>query len=82
MVLSWLWAWFMVPLGVHPIGIAWAIGLSGLIGMLTQSAKVGKDPEGDTSEKLAKMGKAFALMLAVPLVTLFIWWLAHTAMAS
>lgn len=26
-VLKTLWGWFMVPLGVRPLGIAWAIGL-------------------------------------------------------
>ncbi len=34
-VLSILWAWFMTPLGVIPIGVANAIGLSVLVTLFT-----------------------------------------------
>lgn len=29
-----LWGWFVVPLGVQPITVAWAIGLSSLVCLL------------------------------------------------
>ena len=31
-VIATLWGWFVVPFGVAPIGIAWAIGLAALVG--------------------------------------------------
>ena len=38
-VLSYLWQWFLVPLGVSEISIAHAIGLSVLVGMFTSHIK-------------------------------------------
>lgn len=34
-VSSWLWLWFVVPLGAPPIGTAWAIGLGCLVSRLS-----------------------------------------------
>lgn len=33
--LSYLWLWFVVPLGVKPLGIAHAIGLGAIVRFLT-----------------------------------------------
>lgn len=32
--LSVLWGWFLVPFGLPPIGLAWAVGLGCVSGML------------------------------------------------
>jgi uncharacterized membrane protein len=34
-ILSVMWTWFIVPLGVHSIGVAWAVGISVIVGFLT-----------------------------------------------
>lgn len=33
LTLTFLWSWFVVPLGVMPINMAWAIGLSCIVGL-------------------------------------------------
>jgi len=49
-VLSQLWHWFVVPLGVTDIGIAWAIGLSVLVTLFTfrYDIQTDKDMQGWT----------------------------------
>jgi len=47
--LSLLWSWFMVPLGLPPIGIAWAIGISIVIGYLTNHNEKKKGEEVDST---------------------------------
>jgi len=43
-VLTQLWGWFIVPLGVPAISLAWAVGLSCVVGLVTpQPAPVPKD---------------------------------------
>ena len=37
-VLCKLWLWFIVPLGLHPISYVHAMGISIIIGMLTENA--------------------------------------------
>lgn len=39
-VLSQLWAWFVVPLGAQPIGVAHAMGLGVLVGLFLSSLHV------------------------------------------
>lgn len=68
-VLSDLWLWFMVPLGVKPIGTAWAIGISCLGGMFTLHTSKNKEEKP-------------AMGLLSPIIgTLILWfvgWLIHT----
>lgn len=78
-VLSWLWLWFIVPLGAPDIGVAWAVGISVLMSMLAQSPKVDSDKGEDAGEKFAK---AIALMLVSPLIALLVGWIAHSVMVS
>lgn len=44
-VLVHLWAWFLVPLGLPPIGIAHAIGIALIAGMLAPRARDSKEKE-------------------------------------
>lgn len=37
-VLSVLWRWFITPFGVQPIGVAWCIGISLLVGMFRSTS--------------------------------------------
>lgn len=43
---KYLWGWFIVPLGVRPVGILWALGISILVGRLTYSGPASKDSFG------------------------------------
>jgi hypothetical protein len=63
-VVFWLmWGWFMVPLGLPQIGIAWAIGLSTIVVLVTPT--VPNAPQGERTEHLTNvLGKpAFALLI-------------------
>ena len=44
-VLAKLWGWFVVPLGVVPITLAWAVGLSVLVGLFRPVPVSRRDPE-------------------------------------
>jgi hypothetical protein len=71
MVLSVLWFWFLVPLGVPPIETAHAIGISILAGMFTAGYS---DKSKDERVGEGIMG------IAYPIVALLMGWLAHSAM--
>lgn len=53
-VLSVLWRWFVVPLGVPEIGIAQAIGISIIVGLVM----LGVATKSDTSEADAEWWEA------------------------
>ncbi len=66
-MLSYLWEWFVVPLGAPSIGILHAIGIAVLVSMLTYEGKASE--EGDGIKKLfitifAKL-TAFAVAFAI-----------------
>lgn len=44
-VLSKLWLWFLVPLGVPAIGVALAIGIIVLVNLLTSDPNAAKDDD-------------------------------------
>ena len=67
--LSTLWAWFVVPLGVVPIGWAHSFGLAVTVGMLTNSGGSGRG--GDRSA-----AKTVAAALLVPAFAVFFGWCA------
>jgi hypothetical protein len=45
LTLTYLWDWFIAPLGVMPIGVAHAVGISGIVGFLTHDMTTAKDKE-------------------------------------
>lgn len=71
-VLSVLWDWFMVPLGVAEIGIAWAIGLSLIVGFFTSHLYSGENKK-DAGEIV--VGGIFNSLFA-----LFLGWIIHLFM--
>lgn len=73
-VLSYLWAWFLVPLGVRPLGVAWAIGLAVLVGLLTNHHVPVKDQKIDSYELLAGQ-------IVRPLLALLVGYIAHRWMS-
>ena len=78
-VLSFLWGWFMVPLGVRPIGVAASIGLSVLVGMLAKEGLKGSDlahKVSDTDSWILWAGNSFLW----PLFSLGMGWICHLLM--
>jgi len=51
-VLTYLWAWFVVPFGAPAIGVAWAIGISLIVGYLTRDTDTSGDEENSFWTKL------------------------------
>ena len=66
-----LWLWFVVPLGVHPITVPWALGICSLRVIIYQGSneKHGKSPIALLPEGV------FAIAIA-----LLIGWIAHAFM--
>lgn len=76
-VLTKLWAWFLVPLGMVPVGILGAYGASLVVVYMTKSPK--KDEDATNSEKL---GWAIGVAVLKPSVFLVVGWLTYAIMAT
>ena len=74
-VLSRLWLWFMVPLGVMPITLAHAYGLAVMIALFTVHQKADAEAKGGGIIYLA-----FRMNIGGPLIVWFIGWLCYCAM--
>jgi hypothetical protein len=66
-----LWGWFVVPLGVPQIGIAWAVGLMAVAALFVPVPPPA--PEGKSVESLASI-------IAKPILALAFGWLAKQFM--
>jgi hypothetical protein len=72
-VLSILWGWFIVPLGGHPLSVVNAIGLTIVVGVLTQGlAKL--EVEGP------KKNATLIGLLVGPLLALLFGYVVHCFM--
>lgn len=71
-ILHMLWGWFLVPLGVPQIGVAWAIGISALAGLLTPTIP----PPESSDDGWTHMGN----ILLKPLLALVIGFVAKSFM--
>ena len=67
LVLSILWGWFIVPLGLPEIGLANAIGVSLVVGFLTRHHATS---EKDLSDRIIES-------LITPLIVLGFGWVVH-----
>jgi hypothetical protein len=67
-----LWAWFVVPLGVTPIKIAHAYGLSVLFGLFlnTRGLELGKEKSNDAYAVSA------IISILLPVIALLLGWIA------
>lgn len=68
-VLKYLWLWFLTPLGVPALGIAQALGIALLCGLMCKDHDYRDDKV--TGEKVA--GAAIS-----PLLALLIGWIIHS----
>lgn len=71
-VLSWLWLWFMVPLGLPVISLAHSIGIAGIVGFMTKQYTSDKNEE----EKYERM----AYGLLAPFIALGGGYIIHSFM--
>jgi hypothetical protein len=76
--LSYLWLWFIVPLGVPVIGMVHALGLIALKGFLTFNFVA---PKTENGKSLAdKVVSNTVKSIAVPLTTLALGFIYHSFM--
>jgi hypothetical protein len=74
-VLWLLWTWFLVPLGVPQIGVAWAIGISCIAALLNPAQKEDQSDD-DFVDALKRLGS----ILTKPAIILLIGWCAKQFM--
>jgi len=67
-VIAKLWLWFIVPIGLEPIGMAQAIGIGIIISMLTK-----QHVPSDKNE--SKWWMPFVRMYLSPFMALFVGWI-------
>lgn len=66
LALSIIWGWFIVPMGMMPLGLAQAAGVSLVVGYLTHQISPQKDER--------ELPELIALVLLWPLTVLGIGW--------
>ena len=76
-VLTYLWGWFLVPLGLPPIGIAHAIGVALLVGMITHQSQ--PDCESPSREVSEHIGRVVGHLIG-PFVALLVGYIAQSFM--
>ncbi|HUU97495.1 MAG TPA: hypothetical protein VM487_17300 [Phycisphaerae bacterium] len=69
LVVSVLWGWFVVPLGLPPIHMAWAIGLSCVVGMFSREDKSNLSWESLTDGVIFSLARSGSC--------LFVGWVIH-----
>ena len=67
-VLSIMWEWFVVPLGVEPVSLAHAIGITFIMNLLAKSV----DKE---SLKKEDINKSYCRDFCKPILTLLFGWI-------
>lgn len=79
-VLTILWAWFVVPLGIAQIGIAHGIGICAT-GRLMIGSRAGSQSDADkTKDPIERLTQSIGVLLGYPLILLLIGWLAQMFM--
>jgi hypothetical protein len=76
-VLTFLWEWFAVPLGLPPLGVAHAIGLAALVGLLTHQVSNCQSEDKDISDAV---GRWIGSGLIGPFLVLLIGYIVHSFM--
>lgn len=77
-VLTVLWGWFVVPtFGLPVLSLVPAIGLAMVVSFLTHQSDASKEPDGDSS---IRMAKALSHALVMPALVLGIGWVVRQFM--
>lgn len=76
-VLTFLWDWFAVPFGLPSLGVAHAIGLAALVGLLTHQVTNCKTEDGDISDAI---GRWIGSGLLGPLLILGVGYIVNSFM--
>lgn len=77
-ILSLLWAWFFIPLGLESISIPHAIGIAGTVAYITESRGMGE--KINTSEVAVSSFLSFARAIGFSGATLLISYIVHKFM--
>lgn len=78
-VVRLLWGWFVVPFGVSPISLAWAIGLSVTIGALAPAPTQRTTCMLKKYSTADKIADAFGIMFLRPGMLLLVGYIVHRA---
>lgn len=70
-----LWAWFLVPLGVLPVGLGHAVGLSCLFSVFMGNRGLSLGGSYKDEDRLSLVCKALLLSVVGPMVCLALGWL-------
>lgn len=79
-VLSVMWAWFVVPLGVVPLGVAHAIGLSAVFAALKGVARADVVDDRDRGRDAVTETVVLILSMLASLLFLLVGAVAHAFM--
>jgi len=79
-VLSYLWFWFLVPLGVLPIGMAHGMGIIVLKNLLTAVYKTDNSETESLQSKADTLEKRIMFMYALPTFALLVGYIFHSFM--
>lgn len=74
-VVSRLWGWFVVPLGAPRIGVWFAAGLYTLARFVTQDTRAVTEEDDRTLGQ--KLGRAIAVVIIFPALTLLFGFIYH-----
>lgn len=78
-VLTLLWAWFVVPLGIAQIGIAHGIGICAT-GRLIIGGVPSRSDKDKPTDPIERLGHSIIVLIGFPLFALLIGWLAQMFM--
>lgn len=76
-VLSILWGWFAVPLGMPKIGLAQAVGIALIVAMLAKQLYKGESSSDGPSDPWDVIGHILVSEFAIPTVFLAEGWVFH-----
>lgn len=74
-VISLLWGWYAVRLGLPPITMAWAVGLSALVSSFMRTYPP-KEDKAKGVEVFIQVGSRFLDSVGYSLLCLFLGWVA------
>jgi hypothetical protein len=78
--ISKLWSWFVVPLGLPPITIAHAIGLSALVNLFKNLGDSTKNETADVEAKTREFWICITALYLAYSVALLVGYVAHKFM--
>lgn len=76
-VLSIIWTWFLIDLGVPPISIPEAVGILIIYGFVSEKIESSKTKSSSKKDPLEELSYLLGQMFFAPLLTLAMGYIAH-----